>query len=156
MHIGLWSFDRLRFYETTSFAMILLTAVICVSIWTVFSWLFGRKVTGLAAILGLVNSAAISGIAGSLLTIADWGLTTAIPQTTKAALALPLVGIVLAVALAYQTIRTTTNSKRLRLGLANRRRHQGFAARILPWLCIIAEIALAWFLNIWNLLGWKF
>lgn len=155
MYIGSWSFDRLRFYETTSFAMVLLASVISVFMWAVFAWLIGRKVTGLAAILGLVNLAAVFGIAGSLLMVADWELTTSIPRITKAALALPLVGIVLAVALAYQTIRTTTNSKRLRPRLANRRRHQVFAARILPWLCIIAEIALAWFLNTWNLLGWK-
>ena len=30
------------------------------------------------------------------------------------------------------------------------------ASCILSWLCIAADIALVWFLNMWNLLGWRF
>lgn len=156
MHIGLWAFDRLRFYETTSFALVFLTIIVAVFIWAILAWLFGRKVGGLAALLGLVNVAAIVGIAGSLLTSPDWELTTSIPQTAKAALALPLVGIVLAVALIWQTLRKRAKSKRLRWGFSSYRMRLGFTSRVLPWLCIVADGALVWFLNMWNLLGWRF
>jgi hypothetical protein len=156
MYIDLWAFDRLKFYETTSFATVCLGIIIAVFVWPVLAWVFRRKASGLAVLLGLVDVVAVTGIAGSLLTAPDWEITTRVPNTTKAALALPLVGTALAVALAWQTLTKTVDSKKPCRRPFNLRTRQGFASRVLPWLCVVAHAGLVWFLNIWNLLGWKF
>ncbi|MCR4425507.1 MAG: serine hydrolase [Firmicutes bacterium] len=156
VYIGTWAFHRLPFYETSSFALVLLAAIVAVFIWAMLAWAFGRKVSGLAAALGLTDVVAIVGIAASLLTVPNWVLTTAVPCTTRAALVLPLVGIVLAVALAWQTIRRTADANKRRWGFAKRRARQGFASLFLPWLCVVAHMVFVWFLNLWNLLGWRF
>jgi len=123
----------------------------------VLAWVFGRKVSGLAAVLGLVNLAAIAGIAGSLLAIPAWELTTAVPQMTRAALALPLAGAALALALVWQNVRRIAAEKRRqRWTFYSRRTRTGLTGTVLPWLVIAVDGAFMWLLHTWNLLGWRF
>jgi len=157
MYIGAWAFERVPVYETAAFTLAAVAGIAVVFVWAVLAWVFGRRVSGLAAVLGLVNLAAIAGIAGSLLAIPGWELTTAVPQMTKAALALPLAGAALALALALQTIKCITAEKRRqRWTFYSRRTHRGLTAIVLPWLAIAADGTFIWLLYTWNLLGWRF
>lgn len=157
MYMGIWAFDRVPVYETASFTLTAVAAIAVVFVWAVLAWVFGRKVSGLAAVLGLVNLIAIAGIAGSLVAIPDWELTTAIPRMTRAALALPLVGAALALALVLQTIRRiAAERQRQRWTFYSRRARRGLAGLVLPWLAITADGAFIWLLHTWNLLGWRF
>ena len=157
MYIGTWAFERAPVYETASFTLAAVAGMAAVFVWAVLAWVFGRKVSGLAAVLGLVNLAAIAGIAGSLLAIPAWELTTAVPQMTKAALALPLAGAALALALVLQTIkRITAEKQRQRWTFYSRRTRTGLTGAVLPWLVIAADGAFIWLLHTWNLLGWRF
>ncbi len=157
MYIGSWAFERVPVYETASFTLAVVAAMAAVFVWAALAWVFGRKVSGLAAVLGLVNLAAIAGIAGSLLAIPAWELTTAVPTITKASLALPLVGVALALALVWQTMRrTAANRRRQRWTFYSRRARKGLTGIVLPWLVIAADGAFIWLLHTWNLLGWRF
>lgn len=157
MYIGTWAFERVPVYETASFTLAAVAVMAAVFVWAVMAWVFGRKVSGLVAALGLVNLAAIAGIAGSLLAIPGWELTTAVPQMTKAALALPLAGAALALALVLQTIkRITAEKRRQRWTFYSRRTSRGLTEIVLPWLVIAADGAFIWLLHTWNLLGWRF
>ena len=157
MYMGIWAFDRVPVYETASFTLTAVATLAAVFIWAILAWAFGRKVSGLAAALGLVNLAAIAGIAGSLLVIPGWELTSAVPTTTKAALALPLAGAALALVLVWQTIRRIAAGKRRqRWTFYSRRSRRGLTGIILPWLVVAADGAFVWLLHTWNLLGWRF
>jgi len=157
MYIGTWAFERAPVYETASFTLAAVAGMAAVFVWALLAWVFGRRVSGLAAVLGLVNLAAIAGIAGSLLAIPAWELTTAVPQMTKAALALPLAGAALALALVLQTIkRITAEKQRQRWTFYSRRTRTGLTGAVLPWLVIAADGAFIWLLHTWNLLGWRF
>lgn len=157
MYIGTWAFERVPVYETASFTLATVAVIAVVFVWAVMAWVFGRRVSGLAAVLGLVNLAAIAGIAGSLLAIPGWELTTAVPQMTRAALALPPAGAVLAPALVWQNIRRIAAEKRRqRWTFYSRRTTRGLTAIVLPWLVIAADGAFIWLLHTWNLLGWRF
>jgi len=157
MYIGTWAFEKVPVYETASFTLAAVAAMAVVFVWAVLAWVFGRKVSGLAAVLGLVNLAAIAGIAGSLLAIPAWELTTAVPQTTRAALALPLAGAALALALVWQNVRRIAAEKRRqRWTFYSRRTRTGLTGTVLPWLVIAVDGAFIWLLHTWNLLGWRF
>ncbi len=157
MYIGTWAFEKVPVYETASYTLAAVAAMAVVFVWAVLAWVFGRKVSGLAAVLGLVNLAAIAGIAGSLLAIPAWELTTAVPQTTRAALALPLAGAALALALVWQNIRRIAAEKRRqRWTFYSRRTRTGLTGTVLPWLVIAVDGAFMWLLHTWNLLGWRF
>ena len=157
MYMGIWAFDRVPVYETASFTLAAVSAIAVVFIWVILAWAFGRKVSGLAAALGLVNLAAIAGIAGSLLAIPGWELTTEVPQMTRAALALPLAGAALALALVWQNIRRiAAERQRQRWTFYNRRARRGLTGLILPWFVIAADGCFLWLLHTWNLLGWRF
>lgn len=157
MYIGAFAFAKVPFYETPTFTIILLTLVTLVFLWVMLAWLFRRRVSGLAAAVGLVNIVAIVVIFAMMLLTPPWILATAVPPILFIALALPLVGIAMTLTLIWQIIKRMVRANKWENWSFSRRiTPRGFTTNVLPWLCVAADVAFVWFLYTWNLLGWKF
>lgn len=152
-------FERLVWYETATFAQILLVlcalAFLSVVAAAVTAWLMGRgkgvasqprtarlawRIAGAAAVLNL------------LFLLGYLGLMLAAPQSIAlgqfavlgAVLVLPVLATMLALAAAPF------------VWLAWRRSYWGLPARLHYTVSVAALAAFAWVLNQWNLLGWRF
>ncbi|HZD59357.1 MAG TPA: serine hydrolase domain-containing protein [Anaerolineae bacterium] len=93
--------------------------------------------------ISVLNLLFVVGVVG----VMQWGMTSelhAVSLTTKIVLGLGVLGAVLTVGALVYTVLAWKNS------------YWGIAARVHYTLVTVAAVAFVWFLNYWNLLGWRF
>ena len=158
----MFAFERLRWYETSGFnmalllacALVLLSAIPAGAVWCVRSRRASRdgRVTpdGARATLwvivgvGVVDTLFLAGTVRWAGSFEGYGVTLGVPTFYRVVLGLGVVSVALTAAALVCT------------ALAWRNRYWGVAARAYVSLVTGAAAAFVWFLNYWNLLGWRF
>jgi len=144
---------RLPWYETFPVQIGLLGFSLIAFVTALIGWLVAglkrqRKLYSISGLLSLLNMGFLVGLGlllGPVFTASDapWIFSFAPPVELLLLLALPLVGVVLTLLLAWQVFRSWKEKR------------GGWFVRVHNTLILAASLAFLFFLNTWNLLGYR-